>query len=138
MLLQGGNSKNYSFNINPLLLIERGSASSKLYSTLNFSALTTSEPEDLNGYLGEVRRPKEELTPASDEEVLRTLSLSEKDFARVMHTIKTIDRDQNGFVTVTELDDILKIVYPPLKGRDLTLFMEPFRSIQNRILVNYR
>ena len=30
----------------------------------------------------------------------------------VMHIIGQIDKDHNGYVTVTELDDILKLHYP--------------------------
>ena len=29
-----------------------------------------------------------------------------------MRIIKSIDKDHNGYVTSTELDDILKILYP--------------------------
>jgi Ca2+-binding EF-hand superfamily protein len=37
-----------------------------------------------------------------------------------MRTIKQIDRDNNGYVTSTELDDILKLTFPEeLKGKNL-------------------
>jgi len=33
-----------------------------------------------------------------------------------MKMIKEIDKDHNGYVTTTELDDILKIIYPQELG----------------------
>jgi len=30
---------------------------------------------------------------------------------KIMHTIRTIDKDKNGFVTNQELEDILKLYY---------------------------
>lgn len=29
-----------------------------------------------------------------------------------MRIIRKIDKDNNGYVTITEMDDILKIIYP--------------------------
>ena len=43
------------------------------------------------------------------EAITYVLAHSERDFVQVMKTIRSIDRDNNGYVTVTELDDILKI-----------------------------
>ena len=61
------------------------------------------------------------------------------DFVRVMKTIREIDKDHNGFVTDTELDDILKIHYPnDFKNKDLNIFMKKFRSIENKVLVDYQ
>lgn len=56
-----------------------------------------------------------------------------------MKIIREIDKDNNGFVTVTELDDILKIVYPSeFKDKDLSSFLKTYRSIQNKVLVDYQ
>jgi len=33
--------------------------------------------------------------------------------------IRSIDKDRNGYITSSELDDILKEVYPDLKNKDL-------------------
>ena len=57
----------------------------------------------------------------------------------MLRVIKDVDMDNNGFLTVTELDDILKLVYKvDFKDKDLSLFIKRFRSIQNRVLVDYR
>ena len=57
----------------------------------------------------------------------------------IMRTIKEIDKDHNGYVTRTELDDILKMYYPPeLDEKDLTPIIKRFGSIQNKILIDYK
>ena len=56
-----------------------------------------------------------------------------------MLSIRSIDPIFNGIVTRNELDDILKISYPDqFSGKDLLPFIKTYRSIQNKILVDYR
>ena len=56
-----------------------------------------------------------------------------------MLTIREIDKDHNGHVTRTELDDILKLYYKKELG-DMNLFpiINKFSSISNQILIDYR
>lgn len=57
----------------------------------------------------------------------------------IMLTIKEIDKDHNGFVTLTELDDIIKLYYrQELMNKDLIPFINKFSSLQNRILIHYK
>jgi hypothetical protein len=57
----------------------------------------------------------------------------------VIRTIKEIDKQRNGFVTSTELDDILKVFYKEeLKGKDIKPVLKKYASIQNRILIDYK
>lgn len=51
--------------------------------------------------------------------------------------IRSIDNDRNGYITSSELDDILKEVYPDLKNKDLKRLIKPFCSVSNKILVDY-
>ena len=52
---------------------------------------------------------------------------------------REINPDKNGVVTVPELDDILKIIYPEqLENRDLTNIYEPFCNQSNKILIDYK
>lgn len=47
-----------------------------------------------------------------------------------MKCIKDIDKDNNGYVTNQELDDILKMIYPDqLGGKDLKKLFRQFASI---------
>ncbi len=56
-----------------------------------------------------------------------------------MRSIKQIDKDNNGYVTSTELDDILKLTFPEeLKGKNLKPLFRPFESLQNKILIDYK
>jgi hypothetical protein len=52
--------------------------------------------------------------------------------------VKGIDKFHTGFVTQTELDDIIKIICPDLVNRCLRKVIIPFCAVQNRILVMYR
>lgn len=56
-----------------------------------------------------------------------------------MKNIKEIDKDNNGYVTNQELDDIFKMHYEKELGdRDIKKLFKPFASIQNRILIDYK
>lgn len=56
-----------------------------------------------------------------------------------MRSIKQIDKDGNGYVTNTELDDILKLTFPEeLTTKRLKPIFKDFASIQNRILIDYK
>lgn len=57
----------------------------------------------------------------------------------VMRSIKEIDKEHNGYVTSTELDDIIKISYKlQLSDKNLKPLFRPFSSIQNKILIDYK
>lgn len=48
----------------------------------------------------------------------------------IMKSIKDIDKEHNGYVTSTELDDILKISYKKeLTDKNLKEIFRPFASI---------
>jgi Ca2+-binding EF-hand superfamily protein len=55
-----------------------------------------------------------------------------------MLTIREIDKDHNGYVTRTELDDIMKLYYKGLANKDLFPIINKFSSISNKILIDYR
>lgn len=57
----------------------------------------------------------------------------------VMRTVNEIDKDHNGYVTKTEMEDILKLKYPEhFEMRDLIPIIKKFSSIQNKILIDYK
>jgi Ca2+-binding EF-hand superfamily protein len=48
----------------------------------------------------------------------------------MMRRIKEIDKEHNGYVTSTELDDIIKLSYPQkLKNYNLKQMFKPYASI---------
>jgi Ca2+-binding EF-hand superfamily protein len=58
---------------------------------------------------------------------------------QVMQMIYEIDKDANGYVTTTELDDILKILYPlELGNKRLKYILKPFCSSANKVLLDYK
>ena len=97
------------------------------------------EPMDVNGYLGLTKfyrsQVKEEPITAQDfiKAIHKNFRLHE-----IMSTISYIDKDHNGYVTASELDDILKLFYPELQNRILLPHIKKFSSIQNRILIDYK
>ena len=47
----------------------------------------------------------------------------------IMVTVRSIDKDNNGYVTRVELDDILKMFYMEFQDQDLTEILEQFSSL---------
>lgn len=84
---------------------------------------------DTAGYTGQFHRIKRKLTPISDIEFI-LLMLRKNKMHDMMLKIREIEKENTGFVTRTELDDILKIIYPDdLANRDLTALIKPFCSV---------
>jgi hypothetical protein len=46
-----------------------------------------------------------------------------------MRCIRSIDFEHNRYVTITELDDIIKFNYPQLQSKDLFLIIKKYRSV---------
>lgn len=71
-----------------------------------------------------------------------------------MRIVNSIDKDRNGYVTSTELDDIIKMVFSvremvnlkkdgmeevtSLDGFDTKPLLRPFASSANRVLIDYK
>ena len=71
---------------------------------------------DTAGYFGTNHRLKEihnkKFETLNDlDKILETIAQDNK-LIKIMQTIRTIDKDKNGFVTDQELEDILKLHYP--------------------------
>ncbi len=87
------------------------------------------DPVDVSGYYGQFYRVKKELTPISEAEMISIFAKSNK-FIEVSRHIKEIDKDHNGFVTSTELDDILKLTFrEELENRDLKEIIKKYSSL---------
>lgn len=93
---------------------------------------------DNSGYLGVFYREKVHLEPISEKELIDLIYRDNK-LQYIMKNIKEIDRDNNGYVTNQELDDIFKMHYErELKKKDIKTLFKPFASLQNRILIDYK
>ena len=70
-----------------------------------------------------------ELQPITEEQIFKIMAKDNK-LKSIMLTIKEIDKDHNGFVTSTELDDIIKLYYrKELMDKDLLPFINKFASL---------
>ncbi len=84
---------------------------------------------DNSGYFGIFYREKVNLQPISDTELIEIVNKNNK-IVNIMKNIKEIDRDNNGYVTNQELDDIFKMHYESeLSNKDLKKLFKPFSSI---------
>ena len=97
---------------------------------------------DTAGYFGTNYRINENLTQQftalHDIDVVVRAFAQDNKIIQILQTIKTIDKEKNGFVTNQELEDILKLFYKEQLGRyDLKPVLKQFSSQSNRLLINY-
>lgn len=71
------------------------------------------DPQDINGYFGKTQfyRKQLKLIPITASELVKIAMQDSHKMTEIMTTIKEIDKDHNGYVTSTELDDILKLFF---------------------------
>ena len=111
----------------------------KTYSNLKVKTCADTV-QDASGYTGQMYRKKmpEDAVPFTESELI-ALFLKDNKMQEFNRLCREINPELNGVITVVELDDILRLLYEEeLEGRDLTELYEPFCSIQNKILVDYK
>ena len=61
-------------------------------------------------------------------------------FSGIFKSIKKIDKDSNGFVTIEELDEIFREWYPlETEGKTMNRYLKKvYGSVSNRNLINYK
>ena len=97
---------------------------------------------DTAGYFGTNHRIKETHSKKFYEldnfEKIKKIITNDNNLFKIMQTIRTIDKEKNGFVTNQELEDILKLFYKKQLGKyDLKKALKPFASESNHLLINY-
>lgn len=95
------------------------------------------EMGDFSGYTGIKTRDRKDLEVYTYERLVE-LMVKDNKLPFILKSIKDIDQDNNGYVTTTELEDIIKVHYPQLTNKNLKKLFKPFASIQNRILIDYK
>jgi len=66
-------------------------------------------------------------------------STKKANWGGIWRSIKKIDKDSNGFVTVEELEEIFREWFPiELEGKTCYHYFKKFGSVQNRNLINYK
>ena len=94
---------------------------------------------DTSGYTGNFHRFIDEsaFTNYTFEDLALLIHKNNK-LVDIMRKIKEIDKEHNGYVTSTELDDILKLTYKELASKNLKQMFKSCASIQNKILIDYK
>ena len=75
-----------------------------------------------------------------DEAFIVQMASSKKaNWGGIWKSIKKIDKDSNGFLTIDELDEIFREWFPvELEGKSPYFYFKRFVSVQNKTLVNYK
>lgn len=118
-----------------LVELQKASQTNSLYKKADLSDDDT-EMGDFSGYTG-YRQYSSKFLEAMAYDQFIDLFVAEDKLPAIIRSIKDIDSDNNGYVTTTELEDILKVHYPVLKDKTIKKLFKPFASIQNRILIDY-
>ena len=74
----------------------------------------------------------------TDKELIEIFVKKNK-FEEFSRMIREIDKDHNGYITWTEAEDMLNLLYPlELKAHSLKNMLKPFCSRANRVLLDYK
>ena len=73
------------------------------------------------------------------DEIVRMALLKLSHWGGIWKSIKTLDKDSNGYLTREELDEVFREWFPiELEGKTLLSWFRRYGSIQNRNLINYK
>lgn len=87
----------------------------KEYRKIDLSYDEDEEMGDFWGYTGIKFRDNSNLESISYDDFLKLLT--DNKLALIFRTIKDIDQENNGYVTTTELEDIIKLHLPPSRNK---------------------
>lgn len=111
----------------------------KMYDEIGLSENEEDDAIDNAGYTGNFRRAQSKSLEAITEKEFMKILKNDNQLKEIMGLIQQIDKDRNGYVTSTELDDILKILYPKELGqKNLKNLLRPFCSSANKVLIDYK
>ncbi|CDW71853.1 ef-hand calcium-binding domain-containing protein 6-like [Stylonychia lemnae] len=130
---------NILINVSRLFSIRLTNKIRKIYDKVDmYEEMDNPDLVDNSGYFGIFYREKVNLKDINENQFVDVISRNNK-LVGIMKNIKEIDKDNNGYVTNQELDDIFKMHYErELGDKDIKKLFKPFASIQNRILIDYK
>lgn len=109
----------------------------QIYKKVDLSTDDEEEIGDFSGYTGVKFRDEKNLEPYTYEEFVNHV-IKDNKLPLILKSIRDIDQDNNGYVTTTELEDIIKLHYPNLQNKKIKRILKQFASIQNKILIDYK
>ncbi|CAI2381224.1 unnamed protein product [Moneuplotes crassus] len=80
----------------------------------------------------------QKLLPISEENFVKELKENKSLLHSLFREIKKLDLDSNGYLTNDELNLVFSQVFPHLNGRSMHKIFKPYKSIQNKSLINYK
>jgi hypothetical protein len=79
------------------------------------------------------------LTQLGESFVLQMALSKKAQWGGIWRSVKTIDKDSNGFVFSDELEEIFREWFPmELEGKSLSQLFKHYSSVQNKSLINYK
>ena len=82
--------------------------------------------------------PSKDLVKITEADLL-ALFVKDNKLSEFMRLCREINPDKNGVITIVEIDDILRILYPEqLEGKSLKQVYAPYRQNINKILIKYK
>ena len=79
------------------------------------------------------------LLQVDEEYILHIATKKKSNWGGIWRSIKTIDKDSNGYVTIEELEEIFKEQFPlELDKKSLCYYFKKYASVQNKSLINYK
>ena len=114
-------------------------AINKMYETMHVEEDEADDAIDAAGYTGNFRRSMpSNMTEITEQEFFKVFKDNDK-LGELSFIIRNIDKDHNGYVTSTEMDDILKVLYPKqLANVNLKHILRPHCSSANKVLLDYK
>lgn len=87
---------------------------------------------------GMAQKQTVKLESITEDFLIQVLTRDNK-LASIVRDIKKIDKDNNGYVLINELNKIFKTYYQrELEGKTLNKVLRPYSSIQNKQLIDYK
>ena len=73
--------------------------------------MTEDDAKDAPGFTGELARAPIELKQMNSSQFISFFVVYPAKLSEMMTIIRQIDKDRNGYITQTELDDIIKLIF---------------------------
>ena len=128
--------------IQPVYDVEKQIKNSDIFKNVQMQETNEELKMDLAGYVGDFHRHRvgteiKKRIGFSEEELI-TMMVKDDKLKEIALAFREVDPDRNGFVTQQELDDIFRENYKEqMVGRHIFTVCKDFRSITNKILVDY-